>query len=549
MSDPTDSPLSSSPAQAPSSGRTLRRLFLTLFLRGRTSRGFRKENAPKSIGTKLALTLAIYFLMGMLAFVFLRQPVFALSVYLHAMTLVFLGMFVAASAGEVLFNKDESEILLHRPVTPRELLWAKISVLVQVSLWLAGAFNCVGLFVGIAAKGGGWLFPLAHAISTVAEALFCTGCVVVTYQLCLRWFGRERLDSLMTAAQVLVAIASVVGSQLVPQLLRRFGGKLDFGFDSWWVVLLPPAWFAGFDDAIAGRGIWVSWALAAVGGCATAVVLWLAFGKLAHDYEVGLRVLSEARAAQPRRRAQGRALRLFTRLPPLRWSLKNPVSRASFLLAAAYLIRDREVKLRIYPGIAPMLVMPIIFLFQEHGGGAFGSSGFGVAFTGCYLGLIPMLALNLLQYSQQWQAADLFRAAPMPGPSPLCDGARWAVLWILTLPALIFFGLLAWLVRNETSHLPLLIPGVIAVPVYALVANLRGAAVPLSLPTEEAKSAGRGLLMLGVMFVAMALAGVSVWSWNGGWFRWLLLAEAIVVFCLYAGIRVLLARVPWPPME
>lgn len=535
--------------QRASPGRTLRRLFLMLFLRGRSSRGFRKETAPKSIGTKLALTLVIYALMGMLAFVFFNQPVFALSIYLHAMSLVFLGMFVAASAGEVLFNKEEADILLHRPVTPRELLWAKISVLVQVSLWLAGAFNLAGLFVGIAAKGGGWLFPLAHAISTVAEALFCTGCVVVTYQLCLRWFGRERLESLMTAAQVLVAVASVIGGQMVPQLLRRFTGKVEFGFDTWWVYLLPPAWFAGFDDALAGRGVRTSWALAAVGGCATSGVLWLAFGKLARDYEAGLQALNEAPATNPKRRAQGRLFGLLARLPPLKWFLKNPVSRASFLLTAAYLIRDREVKLRIYPGIAPMLVMPIIFLIQEHGGGPFGSSGFGVAFTGCYLGLIPMLALNLLQYSQQWQAADLFRAAPMPGPAPLCDGARWAVLCILTGPVLIFFGLLAWLVRSETSHLPLLIPGIIAVPIYALVVNLRGAAVPLSLPTEEAKSAGRGLIMVSTMFVSMALAGVSIWAWTLGWFKWFLLVEAIIVVLIYTGLRLSLANVRWATME
>ena len=43
--------------------------------------------------------------------------------------------------GELLFNKEEADILLHRPVTPSALLWAKIGVLLRVSLWLAGAFN------------------------------------------------------------------------------------------------------------------------------------------------------------------------------------------------------------------------------------------------------------------------------------------------------------------------------------------------------------------------------------------------------------------------
>src|ERR1700733_2278712 len=103
---------------------------------------------------------------------FLRQPVFALAAYLHAMTFVFLGMFVASSAGEILFNKEEADILMHRPIGPKTMLWAKIRVLVEVSLWLAGAFNLVGLFVGFGSSGN-WRFLIVHAFSTTLEALFC----------------------------------------------------------------------------------------------------------------------------------------------------------------------------------------------------------------------------------------------------------------------------------------------------------------------------------------------------------------------------------------
>ena len=71
------------------------------------------------------------------------------------MTFVFLGMFVSSSAGEVLFNKEEADILLHRPVSSRDLLWAKIRVLIEVSLWLGGALNLAGFFIGIYATDGG----------------------------------------------------------------------------------------------------------------------------------------------------------------------------------------------------------------------------------------------------------------------------------------------------------------------------------------------------------------------------------------------------------
>ena len=530
----------------PSPGQALRKLFLTQFLRGRSARGLQKENAPKSLGSKLVLTLLLYALLGMLALAFLGQPLFALAVYLHAMTLGFLGMFVASSAGEVLFNKEEADILLHRPVDSRSLLWAKITVLLQVSLWLAGAFNLVGLLMGIGLGGSGWLFPLIHAVSTVLEALFTTGSVVLVYQLCLRWFGRERLDALMTTAQVVTTIAIVVASQTVPYFIQHLNGRMTVRVDSWWIWLVPPAWFAGFDDALAGSGAVSSWAMAALAMIATGLVLFLAFGRLADEYQTGLQMLNESVAQAPSPRPRFRWLDVLVRLPPLRFFLRDSVTRASFLLTAAYLVRDRDVKLRIYPGIAPMLVMPLIFLFQERGQR---SGVFGVAFVGTYLGLIPLLALNLLQYSQQWQAADIFRAAPMPGPAPLSDGARQAVLWILTVPVLGIYGLILCLLGTDLSRLVMLLPGLIALPVYSLVPCLGGKGVPLSLPNEEAKSASRGLQMIAVMLISFALSGLAMWAWSGGWFVWLLLIEAAGSFAIYTTLRAAIATGRWSSQD
>lgn len=530
--------------------KVLRRLFLTLFLRGRSSRGLRKSTAPQSIGSKLALTLVIYAFFGcMVAAGLMSQPVFVVSLVLHSATVVFLGMFVASSAGEVLFNKEEADILLHRPVAPGTMLWAKVRVLVEVSLWLAGAFNLAGFFVGAYRAETGWLFPIAHALSTTLEALFCTGSVVVVYQLCLRWFGRERLDGLMTTAQVVFAIAFVVGGQ-VPRLLMQYHGFSRLNLQSWWVSLLPTAWFAGFDDSLSGSGATGSWALAGLGVAATAGVTWIAFGKLAQDYEAGLQRLGETPSRPQRSGAGRRWADVLVSAPPLRWWLRDSVSRTSFLLVTAYLARDRDVKLRIYPALAPVMIMPFIFLFQpgaSHGSG-FGND-FGVAFSGAYLGLVPMMALNLLQYSQQWQASDIFRAAPMAGPAALCNGARRAVLCFLTLPMLAAFGLITRLMHHDNSTLLLLLPGMLALPVYALVPCLMGEAVPLSKPTEEAKSTSRGLKFFGVMLISMAVSGIAYWAWISGWFWWLILGETAVVAVAYTGMRASLNGLRWSPAE
>jgi len=548
----SDAPAISSPAapdQAPAPDKTLRLLFLTQFLRGRSSRGLQRQTAPKSVSQKLALTLVFYALFGLVTISFITQPVFALSVYLHAMTFMFLGMFVAASAGEVLFNKEEADILLHRPITPSAMLWAKIRVLVEVSLWLAGAFNLVGLIVGVFAVNGNWWFPLAHALSTVLEALFCAGSVVVVYQLCFRWFGRQRLEGLITTSQVIVSIGAVVSSQLLPQLMFRGNGVLGFAWRSWWIALLPPAWFAGIDDALAGTGDRNSWVLALIAAAATALVIWAAFGKLAHDYETGLQTLGETVSKRQKIREGGPWIDRLLDLPPLRWWVRDPVERASFLLVAAYLVRDRDVKLRVYPGLAPFLAMPILFMIQGHDLKDEWFAAFRVAFVAAYVGLIPLLGMSMLQYSQQWQASDIFRAAPIRGPAPLYHGARRAVLCFLTLPLLLIFAALVWLPSHDSSQLLMLIPGLIAIPVYALVPSVAGGGIPLSLPTEEAKSAGRGTAMIVATLSGLALAALALCARAIGLFWWFIGLEAAIAAGLYVLLWRSLERTRWESLE
>jgi ABC-2 type transport system permease protein len=523
---------------APPVARTLRRLFLMLFLRGRGVRGLQQQRLPTSIPVRLGLTLAFYALFGLTALALRSQPILAIGVYLHVTTFMFIGLFVASCAGEILFNKDESDILLHR-------LWAKVAVLTQVSLWLAGAFNLAGLYAGWTSAQGDWRFPLVHALSTVLEALFCCGCIVLTYQLSLRWFGRERLEELMTAAQVVVSVALVLSGQIMPRVFR-LGVLVHFDAHTWWIALLPPAWFAGLDDALAGAGGSFSWVLAALALTGTVAVLRSAFGRLAHEYTLGLQTLGESLPPRPRQAARRRWTEALANSPPLSWVMRDPVERAAFSLSVAYLLRDREVKLRIYPSVASLLAIPLFSILTNRG--QWGSP-YLIAFGGATLGLVPMTATRLLQYSQQWQAADLFRMVPVEGPVRLCRGAMRAVQLVLTLPFMIAIGAIALSVRGHPTQWLLLLPGFIALPVYAMIPGSDGEALPLSRPGEQLKSASRGLVMMAATLFAIVLAAIASWSWSHGWFWKFIGVEAALAAVLYVGMRRSMMRLTWGFIE
>ena len=113
----------------------------------------------------------------------------------------------------------------------------------------------------------------------------------------------------------------------------------------------------------------------------------------------------------------------------------------------------------------------------------------------------------------------------------------------------VIFVLLVVLLTRGSSHLPLLIPGLMVLPLYALIPCLGGKAVPLSLPTEEAKSAGRGLSMIGAMMFAFVLAAVSSLAWNYGLFIWFLIVEGVATIAIYAALRAGTRGARWEPIE
>ena len=187
------------------------------------------------------------------------------------------------------------------------------------------ALNLGGLFVGLTGSGG-IPFVIAHIISITLEAIFCTSCVVMVYQLCLRWFGRERLEGLMTTAQVLIAVGAMLSGQILPRI--HLEQMARFSEAAWWIVLLPPAWFAGIDDALAGSGAATSWLLAGFGLLATIVVVWIAFGKLAQNYATGLQTLNETVSRRSPKQAQRRWVKALVETPPLCWWLRDPIERS-----------------------------------------------------------------------------------------------------------------------------------------------------------------------------------------------------------------------------
>jgi len=532
--------------------KSLRKTFWKLIFRGRSAQQVKTYRARKKFG--VAISLIFYALFGLFpASAAPSLDPFTYASLLHACTLMFAALSLASNGITTLFMREEAEILLHRPVPPKDLLRAKIAVLTTFSLLLALSLNVAGLIGAFWVRSLHWQFVVAHILTTVLLMLFVTAAMVMAYNACLRWVGPERLDNQISTVQAIVIVFMLVGGLALPgfvgpepmQHLKVQG----FGF------ALPPVWFGALDMLLCGVGEWEDlWIPALIAVSSTFAMLWAAFEKLGPSYAVGLLALSEGGLVDVQRHKTERepALSAVLKLPPFSWWLESPLERQSFMLVSAYMSRDREMKLKLYPGIAPFLVMPLAMLFSMSRIKQAEAMIWVQAFAACYLAIVPLQAMMLLNRSEHWRAADFFHAAPVRHWSALFHGARKAVLCWLTYPLVLLLGLVMAILQQSIVPLAMVLPALVFMPAFSLVPGLNKVWLPLSLPVEDQQDVGTGCLLMAVVgALAIVIGGVATWMWRlgGAWFLTFLACEALVMLGLYRLGKDEVERRVWAPEE
>lgn len=546
MSTVAESTMDTPFRRPPSPAKVLRSLFWTLLFRGRAAQQAAAHKTKRQLG--LGFTMLIYAGVGILPAMFARNAdAFVFASALHGFTFMFASLSLASSAGTMLFMKEEAEILLHRPVTPQQMLRAKCAVLAGFALMLALALNLAGFVAGLSSKGATWRFIPAHLFSTTLLMLFSAASIVLVYNACLKWFGRDRLDNLLASVQSLLTIVMIFSGQIMPRLLH-LDSIQHLDHVSGWLLALPPMWFGALDALIGGTTLDTSslWLPAALAVGVTAVTSWLALEKLGNAYGQGLMNLNEsAGAARDSTKPRGVWLSAIVKMPPLRWWLRDPVEIQSFKLISCYLLRDREVKLRLYPGLAPMLIMPLVMLFSG-GTGSIETTTMTQGFATCFLGIVSLQAMMFLGCSEHWRAAAFFHVAPLAHWTPLFHGSRKAVVFWLSFPVLILQTALLCGLQRSWTPLALSLPAVLFLPTFSLATGLMGQWLPLAKPPEEVKNTAAGCLMMIVsMIAAGVVGGLASWMWYLGHFGIFLVVEAAVMVGASYLMKYLMRDTPW----
>lgn len=516
----------------------LRALLRTIFrVRTRARRPIGRTSRPRG----LVFLIVVYAIMGGLTGMIANfvRDVFTFAIVVASMSMFLAGMTMVAESSQLLFSAEEHDILGHRPIGPRTLLLARTLSLYGLTLLLTLSLNLVPLVSGLWTPGAKPWFPLAHLFTLSLLSLFCAGAVVFVYVVLARLVGRERFDGIASWFQLGVSVTFILGSQIVPRMIERAAG-FHVSPERPWLMVVPPAWFAALETLMAGtaraRELPHLVPMAATGIAATLAVGYAAVVRLSGDYAKRVASLAET-PVRPRAEAAPRAGRpRFAALRPaweraLRLWMPDPVERAAFRLAAAYMRRDRDIRMRLYPSFASYLVFPILAAIDPQ------KLSIMPLLTIVMAAMLPASSMMTLKTSTNFLAGDVFRYAPLAGSASLFHGVRKATILFIALPILVVSAALLLVVLRDRTWLVAVLPGVMLLPTLTLIEGLAGDYLPLS----QAPQMGRqGAINVGLYLASVLLVGgLSLAGWfarRAGWFGVLIGVEAALVILLHIAL-------------
>lgn len=490
---------------------TLLGVYLKQDLRG--GRAFMQFNAREYVRGNLALLmmLGMYIFAGLILglMVFVTDiDALHFSIAIHTFTLLIVALAILAESGNVIFNESEADILGHLPISSRTYFAAKVLNLFLFTSLLAAAANLFPAILGRWAIGANLLFIPAHTIAALLDALLATALIVTSYGILMRMVSRERFDSIIAYSQIILVLVFMFGFQIMPRVMGASFTQFARGF-RWYYLIFPPAWFSGVTLVLMGKPQIYAVALAAIGITILAVLGQVAIRKVGNDYSSfvarlryseGTATASRFTVAVP---AAGHAL--VDRLKSL-W-LASPAERAAFDLVSIYLRRNREVKVRLYPSLAYFVFVPLLAIFTEGLPDPFLPRGVDPyplmgALMICY---VALTSVEVLRFSEHYEAAYIFRVAPVRRLGDLHSGFRKAVMTWVALPGFaVLFVLYAVLWRNPVHALLLLLPWVIVTPAVAMLGFLFRETMPLARKYQKGQQTSRNLLLFLVCFVVLS---------------------------------------------
>jgi len=442
---------------------------------------------------------AIYGMFGVAAaiLVALNQDVLLTG----TLTLTYVAFLVATSIlthhSGTLVSTTDYAILGPRPVSSRTFLAIRLTNI----LFHMMVVTTLMAYPAIAA------FTFAHGVSLLrgaAATLAIYGCATATtvtlvavYGAVLHTIGAERVQRVLGYSQIAIGVVAYGGFFIIADSSIRSVVVSATLPRSFWLTLLPPAWYASYLEIATGVGDASTWLRAALSVAAIGGLLIALGGRLGMEYAERLSTLAITKPPTRLRLAA-------TPLP--RFSAHE--LRVVALLISAHFRRDLRVRMSI------LAVVPLMLLYAYLG---FRGEAAAVEFI---VLMFPAVIMQGLSVSESHRAAWMYLAAPAVLPRMVMSFKNAVAVLVIAPFVIVLAALYTWQsahIGHAVVHATMLgLIGHLALQGFVIVAPRLPFSQPISKATGTAAT-------FGAMLVAITGGSVLIWALRewvyGSWLR------------------------------
>ena len=319
------------------------------------------QNNGKKIGKEpkksMIFTCLVYMGLGIfIASMQVMPNMFGANTISFAMLIFMLFSVYISEYSAVLLDTTEKSFYGALPIGKNEISTAKNIHIAYYIGTIAAAMMLPSIVVGFISKG--ILYGFAFTLVSIVIVVVCLHLAGVIYYLLLKVFSGEKLKDILSGFQIFMTIAIILSYQIVPRVVSIAGfskGQITF---SPVYFLLPSAWFSAILESLFGAGgEWYIYVLAGITVPAVILLEVLYKKKVMPEFEGELDKLTETAK-------ENKSLSPFSKLMCKLLS-KDEQENAFMKLVLIQVSRNRDMKLKLYPQLANVFILPIIMVLPQ----------------------------------------------------------------------------------------------------------------------------------------------------------------------------------------
>ncbi len=490
----------------------------------------RNEDKGKN---KFMKSLLFYGIMGLFIGMFTFLPINKMYVYTMVFSMfMFLILTVFISDfSSVLLDVRDKNLISTRGVDSITINAAKVThicyyvFLISLSLgWLAiiGSFKS-GILTGV-------LF----LIEIFVVDIFMIVITALLYFIILKFFNGEKVKDIINFVQIMLTIVMAVGYQFLGRVFSFVGFNMTYT-EKLWNLIFPPMWFAAPMHLVeGGRPSSINIALTVI-AILIPLIFIIFYVKQSNNFELYLSKLNSNDSKEKEKR-KGIFFKIGKKF------CRSTTEKAYYTLAASIMKKEREFKLKVYPSLGFTIVFPILFIFIFSNDNKFNSfiewqntlTNSKNYLNIYFFAFMISTVMTMLQYSQCYKAAWIFKTTPLSDEGEIYRGSYKAFLFNILLPIYLFESIIFIFCfkAKVIIHLAIaLIFIALIIPSLHIVSNF-------SLPFTEEFNAGDNSSNVITMIISLCIIGAGAFIHN-------ILGERITLLIIYGVILICLNLILW----